>query len=327
MPGYDFPHYLLSNVSLAINRHRPKINSHARSSYPYSGVGMFSGPKFAAPISNQKDRLPVSPLGITTVLDKDSLVQELATAIEQGELQLHYQPIVCLGSYRVIGFEALTRWFHPHWGWVAPSQFIPLAEETGLIHSLGEWVLQTACTQLHQWQHQGQNPDLKMSINLSAKQLGYEGFVQLISVILGETGCQVRNLCFEITESYRTEDDLIVHSNISYLKSLGAQIHLDDFGAGYSNLIRLTQLPIDTLKIGRTFVHCQEWEIISFMVNLAERLGMDLTIEGIETKQELEHIKALGCQLAQGYFFSPALPAEQARHLVEDLPHPLKVIE
>ncbi|NJK62287.1 MAG: EAL domain-containing protein [Synechococcaceae cyanobacterium SM2_3_1] len=327
MPGYDFPHFSISNVSLAMNRRCSRVKKHSRSPHPHSGVAIFSAANSAAPTSKQNGHSPVSPLGTTTFVDDDNLMQELATAIDLGELELHYQPIVCLRSHRLIGFEALTRWFHPHWGWVAPSQFIRLAEETGLIHPLGEWVLRTACLQLNQWQQQGRNLDLKMSINLSVKQVEYLEFAQLIHTVLNETGCQAQNLCFEITESQRTEDDLIALSNISHLKSLGAEIHLDDFGNGYSNLIRLTQLPIDTLKIGRAFVHCREWEIISFMVNLAERLGLNLIVEGIETSQELEQIKALGCQLAQGFFFSPALPAEQATHLVDDQAYTLNVFE
>jgi hypothetical protein len=180
MLSYNFPRSLISHTSLAMHRHDLRMNSHSRSLESHPEQIVFSEGTLA---SNSGCKGYTSPSHVSklTGIDDDNLMQELAAAIAQDELQLHYQPIICLNSHRLLGFEALTRWLYPLQGWISPSQFIPLAEETGLILPLGEWVIRTACFQLSQWQKQGKSPDLKMSINLSPKQLESRGFSQLIS--------------------------------------------------------------------------------------------------------------------------------------------------
>lgn len=234
------------------------------------------------------------------------------------ELQLYYQPIVALKTNRIVGFEALIRWHHPEQGLIPPSDFIPIAENNGLIIALGHWVLQEACRQLQVWQQQlSSGIPLMISVNLSGRQFAQPDLVQQISQILEKTGLSARSLKLEITESVVMENADTATVMLKQLKSLGIQLSIDDFGTGYSSLSYLHQFPIDTLKIDRSFINGidvdgENLEIVRTIVTLAWNLGMDVIAEGVETNKQLSQVKALQCEYAQGYFFSPAVNADAA---------------
>ncbi|WP_198525038.1 sensor domain-containing protein [Kamptonema formosum] len=258
------------------------------------------------------------------------LENDLRRAIERQELQLYYQPIVSLTDLRIVGFEALVRWIHPQRGFVSPSEFIPLAEETGLILPLGAWVLREACLQLRQWQLDGHSADggappalcsapaaLTVSVNLSGKQFLQPDLVGQIDQILSETGLDAACLKLEITESALVDNTESAAQMLSQLRDRNIQLCLDDFGTGYSSLSYLHRFPLNTLKIDRTFINRtgvegEGTEIVRTCVMLAHSLGMDAVAEGVETKEQLAQLRALGCEYAQGYFFSKPLPAAAA---------------
>ncbi len=255
------------------------------------------------------------------------LENDLRRAIERQELQLYYQPIVSLTDLRIVGFEALVRWQHPQRGFVSPSEFIPLAEETGLILPLGAWVLREACWQLRRWQQGGHSADgpargpapatLTVSVNLSGKQFLQLDLVEQIDQILSETGLHAGSLKLEITESALVDNTESAAQMLSQLRARNIQLCLDDFGTGYSSLSYLHRFPINTLKIDRTFVNRtgvegDSTEIVRTCVMLAHSLGMDAVAEGVETKEQLAQLRALGCEYGQGYFFSKPLPAAAA---------------
>lgn len=237
------------------------------------------------------------------------LEAELRHALERQEFRLHFQPIVSLHNGRISGFEALVRWEHPKRGLIAPSEFIPLAEETGLILSIGKWVLREACRQARQWQVQfPQHPPLTMSVNLSARQLAQPDLIDYLDRVLRETGLAPNSLKLELTESVAMENAERTQRLLSELKRLGIQVSIDDFGTGYSSLSYLRRLPIDTLKIDRSFVRHidadeESREIVRTIMMLAHNLNMDVIAEGAETSEEISHLKKLNCEYAQGYFF------------------------
>jgi EAL domain-containing protein (putative c-di-GMP-specific phosphodiesterase class I) len=233
------------------------------------------------------------------------------------ELQLHYQPIVALKTNRIVGFEALIRWHHPEQGLIPPSDFIPIAESNSLIIPLGHWVLQEACRQLRVWQDLSSATPLMISVNLSSRQFAQPDLVQQISQILEATGLSAQSLKLEITETVVMENADTATAMLKQLKSLGIQLSIDDFGTGYSSLSYLHQFPIDTLKIDRSFINGidvdgENLEIVRTIVTLAWNLGMDVIAEGVETNKQLSQVKALQCEYAQGYFFSPAVDADAA---------------
>jgi diguanylate cyclase (GGDEF)-like protein/PAS domain S-box-containing protein len=246
------------------------------------------------------------------------LETDLRRGIERGELRVHYQPILSLSSGRVVGTEALARWQHPDRGLVLPGDFIPLAEETGLVLPVGEWTLREACRQLARWRTQPpERADLYMSVNLSARQFSQEGLVDRIEEALREGGVPPASLILEITEGSIVEDSDHARAIISDLKRLGVRLYIDDFGTGYSSLNSLHRFPIDGLKIDRTFVAGMagggdELEIVRTVVLLAQSLGMAAIAEGVETPEQLAQLRALKCGYAQGYLFSPPLAAADA---------------
>ncbi|UBF26400.1 EAL domain-containing protein [Kovacikia minuta CCNUW1] len=246
------------------------------------------------------------------------LETDLRRALERQEFQLHYQPIVSLESQKITGFEALVRWCHPERGLVAPGEFIPVAEETGLIIPLGNWVLQEACRQMRYWQQEFSAADhLTISVNISGKQFSQANFTPQIQQILQETGLDAKSLKLEITESILMDNVESTTASLLQLQALGIQLSMDDFGTGYSSLSYLNRFPVSTLKIDRSFIQSvdtdtEKLEIIRTVIMLARSLGMDAVAEGVETAQQLARLRELHCESGQGYFFSKPLDGQKA---------------
>ncbi|MBD2743444.1 EAL domain-containing protein [Coleofasciculus sp. FACHB-1120] len=249
---------------------------------------------------------------------------DLRHVLERQELRLHYQPIVSLATGQISGFEALVRWQHPTRGLVSPEQFIPVAEETGLILPIGEWVLREACSQLQHWQSAFPNQrGLKMSVNLSGRQFLQPDLIEKIDQILRNTECDPYSLKLEITESAIADNEDAI-AMLEYLRVLGIELSIDDFGTGYSSLSRLFHFPINTLKIDRSFISRmgiggESLSIVRAIVTLANNLGMDVTAEGIETAQQMQQLRTMGCESGQGYLFSKPVDSMGAETLIAAL--------
>ncbi|MCT7994735.1 EAL domain-containing protein [Laspinema olomoucense] len=246
--------------------------------------------------------------------------------LEPAEFLLHYQPIVALDTGLLSGFEALVRWQHPERGLVFPGEFIPVAEETGLILPLGEWVLREACLQMQQWHEQFKTPEpLSISVNLSGQQLGQPDLLARIDRILEETHLDPSSLKLEITESVLMENAALAAELLEQLRARNIHLCIDDFGTGYSSLSHLAQFPINTLKIDKSFVMGMEGdnessEIVRAIATLAHNLGMYVTAEGVEKEQHLVQLWSLHCDYGQGYFFSRGLDRVAAQKLLEKAP-------
>ncbi len=242
----------------------------------------------------------------------------LRQAIKQQEFSLRYQPIVNLATEQLVGFEALVRWEHPTRGIVSPTEFIPVAEETNLIVPLGKWILREACRQMVAWQTQFPfAASLKISVNLSVKQLREANLVQEIHQVLTSTGLPGRNLALEITESMLMQNVEAMGRLLQQLKDYEVQISIDDFGTGFSSLSYLHQLPANNLKVDRSFVSNlfkspRNQKIAETVITLADQLDMNAIAEGIETPEQLEQLKAFGCELGQGYLFDAPLTVQAA---------------
>jgi diguanylate cyclase (GGDEF)-like protein len=252
------------------------------------------------------------------------LENDLRRAVERNEFCVHYQPIVSVQSGGLSGFEALVRWQHPERGLVAPSEFIPVAEETGLIVALGPWILEESCRQMQEWHSlHPANRALTMNVNLSSKQLIQSGLVQEVKTILQRTGLGARSLKLEITESVVMENAELATNMLRQLSDLNVHLCIDDFGTGYSSLSYLHRFPVDTLKIDRSFVNRIEEkdenvEIVRTIATLARNLGMEVVAEGVESSEQLACLRALNCEYAQGYHFSQPLAAEAAARFIEN---------
>ena len=243
---------------------------------------------------------------------------ELRTALELEQFELHYQPIVKLANRQLVGFEALIRWQHPEKGFMPPSDFIPLAESTGLIVPIGWWVLRKACEQMVIWQQQHSESNLMfISVNVARKQFSQPYAGDIIAQILQETGLDPRYLKLEITESEIIENINVVRQSAIKLKELGVQLSMDDFGTGYSSLSYLHCLPVDTLKIDRSFVEnievdLHQLELVKAITTLAEVFNLDIVAEGIEREKQSAQLLDLGCEYGQGYLFSKPLSSVEA---------------
>ncbi len=255
------------------------------------------------------------------------LETDLRRAIERQEFFINYQPIVSLTTGKITGFEALVRWHHPKRGFVSPGEFIPIAEETGLIIPLGTWVLQEACRQMHIWQNQFPNLlPLTISVNLSVKQFWQANLIEQIDNILAVTRLDSRSLKQEITESALMDDDESAKTILQQLRNRQIQLSIDDFGTGYSSLSYLHRFPVDTLKIDRSFIGRigeagENLEIVQAIVTLAQNLGMNAIAEGVETAQQLAQLRAMNCESGQGYFFSKPLDCESVGTMLTKAPY------
>jgi EAL domain-containing protein (putative c-di-GMP-specific phosphodiesterase class I) len=244
------------------------------------------------------------------VLDRLDLTAQLQKGIDAGEFELDYQPIVALDTGDVAGVEALVRWRHPERGRLAPLEFIPLAEETGLIVPLGLWILETAAAQAHEWHREfPDRASLHISVNVSTRQLQEPGFADSVKDVLERTGLPADRLVLEITESLLAQDRGTLVTRLGELKALGLSVAVDDFGTGYSALSRLQNLPIDVLKIDRSFIDGMERDeakakLVRGIVSLGDSLRLDVVAEGIEEREQADYLRALRSPLGQGYLFS-----------------------
>ena len=293
--GYDQPEQILRDADTAMYR----AKSRGRSRHEVFDIAMHAD-----------------------ALSMLKLESDLRRAVEKQEFIIHYQPIVSLEHGHVLrGFEALVRWVHPERGVVYPSEFIPLAEETGMIMPLGLWVLREACRQMKDWQ--GRFPasrEMTMSVNLSSRQLFQPNFVGQVEDILTETGLDARHLNFEMTESMILDSEPGVMITLRGLKDLGVRLQIDDFGTGYSSLSYLHRFPIDHLKIDRSFIHRmhesgENLEIVRTITNLASSLKMAVIAEGVENPGQISMLKDLAVKEGQGYFFSRPLDSESIASL------------
>ncbi|MBI5753191.1 MAG: GGDEF domain-containing protein [Hydrogenophilales bacterium] len=250
-----------------------------------------------------------------------AMEQGLRRALERNELLLHYQPQVNLKSGEIIGAEALIRWQNPERGLIPPMQFIPLAEETGLIVPIGAWVLRTACLQAKTWLDLGN--DLVMAVNISARQFQHPGFIDLVEEVLAETGLPAQHLELEITESVAMHDAERTTATLHALRQIGIQLSIDDFGTGFSSLAYLRRFPLSKLKVDQSFVRnlsVNEYDatIAHTVILLGHSLQLTVIAEGVETKEQLDVLRRLGCEEMQGYYFSRPVPAADLSALLKE---------
>jgi len=296
--SYDDPSKLLRDADIAMYR----AKASGRSSYAIFDTAMHER--------------AVQRLDLETALRQ---------AMERGQLHLQYQPVIALDSGGICGFEALLRWRHPNRGLVAPGEFVPLAEETGLINPIGGWVLREACLQMSAWQRAFPARELFMAVNVSSRQFARQDLARQVRSTLEETGLEPGRLKLEITESVLLENNETFRGTLEQLHSQGVALHMDDFGTGYSSLSYLHRFPFEALKIDRSFVKQMEQgprnqELVCSIVKLAHALGMRTTAEGVETEEQLSWLRQRRCQFAQGFLFSRPVDASVARRLIEEAP-------
>jgi diguanylate cyclase (GGDEF)-like protein len=255
-----------------------------------------------------------------TTVQRLQLKADLQQAIDRGQLLLHYQPIMALGTQRVAGLEALVRWQHPDRGLLAAGEFIPLAEATGLIVPIGRWVLQQACQQAKRWQDEADEP-LTVSVNLSVRQFQEPDCIQQVRQVLDDTGLRPELLTLELTESLLMHDTEVTLAKLDELKQLGVRLAIDDFGTGYSSLSYLRQFPVDILKVDKSFVSglgqgSEDSTLARAIIELGHTLGLRIIAEGIEDAGQLNELRALSCQLGQGFLFARPMTAAQVDRLL-----------
>ena len=298
--GYDHPENMLRDADTAMYR----AKAQGKACYEVFDKGMHTHAVYLLQMEN-----------------------DLRRALDREEFCVYYQPIVVLSTGQVAGFEALTRWNHPERGFINPSDFIPLAEETGLIVPIGQWILRRSCQQLAKWQWQSSsNRNLFMSVNLSSKQVAQPDLVTTISEVLSETNLDAKYLKLEITESAVMDNADQAVRLLKELKALGVQLSIDDFGTGYSSLGYLHRFPVNTLKIDRSFVGrigeaAENIEIVRTIVSLAENMGMEVVAEGVETLSQLAQLRKLDCKYGQGYLFSRPVDADSVTAWIARKPH------
>jgi diguanylate cyclase (GGDEF)-like protein len=290
-----------------------------------SGIDMLRAADMAMYVakSGGKGRLEVfQPSHHTAHVERDAVRGELAGALDGEQLELHYQPIVDISSQQIVGFEALLRWRHPERGLVSPLEFIPLAEETGLIVPIGRWVLQEATRQAAEWQNRSPLGRLRMSVNVSVRQFQHPDLVGDVAEALQRSGLDATLLTLEITESLFAQDIEETTRKIGLLKGQGIRLALDDFGTGYSSLSYLRRFPIDTLKIDKSFIDgvttsAEGHAVVAAITQLGKTLHLEVVAEGLETAEQVETLRALGCPLGQGYHFSrPLVPGDAVKLLL-----------
>ena len=250
-----------------------------------------------------------------SISERVRLENDLRRALERNELAVFYQPQARMDTGEIIGTEALVRWFHPTRGMVSPLEFIPMAEETGLIIALGEWVLRTACAQMRNWMDKGMS-HLRVAVNLSVSQLLQKDFANTVEQVLFDTGLPAKMLELEITESTLMEHAQDTLAILDRLRSLGVRLTIDDFGTGYSSLSYLKRFPVDIIKIDRSFVRdipgdADDAAIVTGIIALAHSLRLEVVAEGVETREQLEFLRAQSCDILQGFYLSKPIPAQQ----------------
>ncbi|HEY5763434.1 MAG TPA: EAL domain-containing protein [Rhodocyclaceae bacterium] len=257
-------------------------------------------------------------------VDRLAIEAELSHAVEEKQFELHYQPQIHLDGDRVIGAEALIRWRHPEKGLIPPGRFIPVAEETGLIGPIGDWVLREACRQAVAWRAEGL-PPLLVSVNLSGIQFRSEGLVEQVATVLRETGLEAEYLELELTESTLLQDVESVMRTMRELKAVGVKLAIDDFGTGYSSLSYLKRFAVDKLKIDQSFIRdlcidSDDAAIVQAVIQLGQSLNLQTIAEGTETREQVDALRAKGCMQVQGYYFSKPLPPEQFAAFLRNFP-------
>jgi diguanylate cyclase (GGDEF)-like protein/PAS domain S-box-containing protein len=273
---------------------------------------------------NGRGRVQVFEPGMQlSLVERLNLTNELNLAIERNQLLVYYQPTLNLETERIVGFEALVRWQHPTRGILPPNDFVPLAEESGFIHALGDHVLTEACRQARAWQSAFPSlADITMSVNVSARQIQRPGFVDIVRTALEASGLPPEKLVLEITESILIRHPQDAVSTLNELKKLGIQLALDDFGTGYSSLNYLKRFPIDILKIDRNFIESmdagdRDTMLVQTVIDLGHMLKLDIIAEGIERREQLNRLRDLHCSLGQGFLFARALDAAGAAGLLQ----------
>jgi len=241
--------------------------------------------------------------------------------LQRNEFNVFYQPQVDVYSGKTIGAEALIRWNHPEWGNIPPNEFIPLAEETGLIIPIGEWVLYEACRQNKEWQNEG-FPPIRVAVNISSRQFKQNNLVEVISNILKETELDPEYLELELTESI-IQDSKYAITTMKKIKSMGIHLSIDDFGTGYSSLSYLKLFPIETLKIDQSFTKnifedSKDAALVHTIINMAHNLDLKVIAEGVETQEQLHFLQQRKCNEAQGYFFSRPISAKELTNIFNE---------
>ena len=293
--GYDSPEQVLRDADTALYQSK----AHSRSNFTVFESSMH-----------------------TNAVERLHLETDLRRAIDRREFVTHYQPILSVGSKCIVGFEALARWHHPERGLIAPAEFIPMAEETGLIVAIERQIIRQACVQMQKWQalFRGNNLNF-LSVNLAHKQIRQPDLVEYVARILQETGLRPENLKLEITENVLFENPESATSLLWKLRDLGVQLYIDDFGTGYSSLSYLHQLPINGLKIDRSFIRRigdgkDNQAIIRTILTLARDMNIETVAEGVETQKQLAHIESLNCAYWQGFLFSKPVKSDEAQALI-----------
>ncbi len=276
----------------------------------------------AAKAAGKRQWRRYQPVLSTGMMRRRDLQAALDSAVAESAFTLVYQPIVELSSGTVAGFEALLRWPHAEWGMVQPDQFIALAEETGHIVPLGSWVLQQAMVDVARWQQLAPgHPPVYMSVNVSARQLRDSGFVGEVRRRLARSGLSPSSLVLELTESGLLRPDQRLRADLDELKVMGVRLAIDDFGTGYSSLSYLRELPIDVLKIDKSFVDgitvsTQRLALAEVIVRIAKTLGLTVIAEGIESEVQRDMLVSMGCRYGQGYLLATPMPAAEAEALL-----------
>jgi diguanylate cyclase (GGDEF)-like protein/PAS domain S-box-containing protein len=267
----------------------------------------------------------------TGLVERVRMEADLRRALDSAQLLLHYQPMVCLRTGDITGTEALLRWQHPERGMVPPDEFIPLAESTGLINSIGLWVLREACSQTVRWQRASQREPLKVSVNVSAHQLQQEDLAERVRDILAETGLAAERLTLEMTESVLIQNSDVTLAVLAALRAMGVRLAIDDFGTGYSSLSYLHRFPVDVIKIDRSFIEGissgGDGALVSTILRLGQAMHLETVAEGIERPQEMLMLRRQGCTTGQGYYFSAPVSSDVLADLLTEQDRPTSVAD